>query len=80
MGKINVKTIKQMADDVIENRLFDDEFEELEYRWGYEKGAHDIIDKVKELINSYCDINASQALLLDNINEYLDALIGESNG
>ena len=24
----NVKTIKQMADDVIENRLFDDEFEE----------------------------------------------------
>lgn len=49
-----------MADDVIENRLFDDEFEEL--------------------INGYCDINASQALLLDNINEYLDALIGESNG
>lgn len=76
----NVKTIDQMVEEVIENKMFDDECDELEYKWGYQKGAHQALEKVKEFINGYGDINASQGIIIDQINGFIDALEGVSNG
>lgn len=76
----NIKTIGQMAEEVIENKIFDDEYDELEYKWGYQKGAQQVLDRVKEFINGYGYINTSQSLLIELINGFIDAIKGNSDG
>lgn len=79
MNLENIKTIEQMAEETIENKIFDDECDELEYKWGYLSGARQTLKRVKDFINGYGDINASQGLI-SQINEFIDALEGDKDG
>ena len=80
MNLENIKTIEQMAKEAIENKVFDDECDELEHYWGYMSGARQALKRVKDFINGYGGINASQGIIIDQINEFIDALEGNTDG
>ena len=90
MNLENIKTIEQMAKEAIENKVFDDECDELEYYWGYMSGARQALKRVKDFINGCSGINAnegmiggisvSQGILIGQINEFIDALEGNTDG
>ena len=80
MNLENIETIEQMANKAIEKRMFDDECDELEYKWGYTLGAHQALERVKNFLNGYGGINVSQNIIIEQISEFIDALEYNTDG
>lgn len=70
----NIETLDQMVEDAMKDKIFDDVCEELEYQFGYVRGATDMLERVKTLIKGFGGLTASQEQLCQTIMQWIGSI------
>lgn len=68
---VKIETIDDMVEQVLDGKMFDDECDELEYRYGYVRGAMDMLKRIKTLIDGFGDLTESQETICHTILEWI---------